>query len=197
MKTVTTTLTLLISGLLASGGRTEASGPEPAKDKSDQIFDPISLRPLNLAGDNLFAAHRSHSSHRSHGSHRSSSGGGYTSPAPAEPQKRQEGSLSAPGRSVAPPGSAQPTDPGRAAPVTPAPTAPRVPPLSRAEKLKLQVMRTQISLTTLGLYKGPVSGELDNATKESLKHFQNLKGLEANGLMTTETLNALGVPAVE
>jgi His-Xaa-Ser repeat protein HxsA len=81
--------------------------------------------------------------------------------------------------------------------VTPAPTAPRVPPLSRAEKLKLQVMRTQIALTTLGLYKGPISGDLDNDTKESLKHFQNLKNLPANGLMTTDTLNALSVPAVE
>jgi His-Xaa-Ser repeat protein HxsA len=194
MKTVTTTLTLLISGMLASVGKTEASGQESAKDKSDKAFEPVSLRPLNLAGDNLFAAHRSHSSHRSH---RSSSGGGYTSPAPAEPQKRQEGSLSEPGRSVAPPGSAQPTDPGRAAPVSPALATPRVPSLSRAEKLKLQVMRTQISLTTLGLYKGPISGELDDATKESLKHFQDLKGMQANGLMTTETLNALGIPAVE
>lgn len=194
MKTVTTTLTLLISGLLASIGRTEASGPEPVTDKSDKTIDPISLRPLNLMGDNLFAAHRSHSSHRSH---RSSSGGGYQSPAPREPQKQQEGTLSAPGLGVVPPGKAQPTDPGRAAPVTPAPATPRAPPLSRAEKQKLQVMRTQISLTTLGLYTGPINGELDTSTKESLKHFQNLKGLEANGLMTTETLNNLSVPAVE
>ncbi len=58
-------------------------------------------------------------------------------------------------------------------------------------------MRTQIALTSLGLYKGPISGELDNSTKESLKHFQTLKGMEANGLMTTDTINALGVPAVQ
>lgn len=81
--------------------------------------------------------------------------------------------------------------------MTPAAASPRKPTLSHAEKLKLQVMRTQIALTSLGLHKGTISGELDEATKESLKHFQILKGLQANGLMTTGTLNALGVPAVQ
>ncbi len=198
MKTVTATLTALISGLLASVSKTEAYPTEEGNHAAPEPTNPVSLRPLNLPGDNLFAAHRSHSSHRSHGSHRSSSGGGYyRSPAPAEPQKRQESAPSAPGSGFSEPGKAQPTDPGRAAPVTPTPATPRTPPLSRAEKLKLQVMRTQIALTSLGLYKGPISGELDEATKESIKHFQTLKGLQTDGLMTTETLNALGVPAVQ
>jgi His-Xaa-Ser repeat protein HxsA len=170
MKNVTTTLTMLISGLVASIGKAEAYLGEHEKHATSEPTDPVSLRPLNLPGDNLFAAHRSHSSHRSHASHRSSSGGGYQSPAPAEPKEQS---------------------------VTPNPATPRTPALSRAEKQKLQVMRVQIALTSLGLYKGPIGGELDEATKESLKHFQTLKGLQSNGLMTTETLNALSVPAVQ
>ena len=62
---------------------------------------------------------------------------------------------------------------------------------------KLQIMRVQIALTSLGLYQGVVDGVLNDGTKASLKMFQNVKGIEANGLMTTETLNSLGVPAAQ
>jgi hypothetical protein len=65
------------------------------------------------------------------------------------------------------------------------------------EKRKLQIMRVQIALTSLGLYQGIVDGALNDGTKESLTMFQNLKGIEPNGLMSTETMNALGVPAVQ
>jgi His-Xaa-Ser repeat protein HxsA len=194
MKTVTKSMMTFIAGLLTSIGKAEAYPTEQGQHAADEPTDPVSLRPLNLPGDNQFAAHRSHSSHRSH---RSSSGGGYQSPAPAAPQKQQDSNPAAPGTGFSAPGGAQPTDPGRAAPVTPAPVSPQKPVLNRAEKLKLQVMRTQIALTSLGLYKGPISGELNDSTKESLKHFQTLKGIEANGLMTTDTINALGVPAVQ
>jgi His-Xaa-Ser repeat protein HxsA len=157
-------------------------------------LDPVRLRPLNRPGDNLFAAHRSHSSH---GSHRSSSGGGYTAPTPrpapqpASPQRTPDSSSSLYGS-----GANQPTDPGRASPVSPEPTQ-TAPKLSLSEKRKLQIMRVQIALTSLGLYQGSVDGVLNDGTKESLTIFQNLKGIEPSGLMTTETLNALGVPAVQ
>jgi murein L,D-transpeptidase YcbB/YkuD len=49
----------------------------------------------------------------------------------------------------------------------------------------------------LDLYAGNVNGELTEDTKEALKRFQIVKGLPASGLITTETLNALGVPAVQ
>ncbi|WP_081601584.1 His-Xaa-Ser repeat protein HxsA [Thiobacillus denitrificans] len=156
-------------------------------------LDPVSLRPLNRPGDNMFAAHRSHSSH---GSHRSSSGGGGvyrapSTPQPSVPQRSQESSSSLYGS-----GSSQPTDPGRASAVSPMP-AQAAPKLSTGEKRKLQIMRVQIALTSLGLYQGTVDGVLNDGTKESLTLFQNLKGIEPNGLMSTETLNALGVPAVQ
>ena len=57
-------------------------------------------------------------------------------------------------------------------------------------------MRVQIALTSRGFYSGEIHGKLDDKTKDALKRFQGSKGLEKTGRMTTETLNALGVPAV-
>jgi His-Xaa-Ser repeat protein HxsA len=70
------------------------------------------------------------------------------------------------------------------------------PALTRAEKLRLQIMRVQVKLTTLGLYEGRIDGALNADTKAALERFQIVKGLPQSGLMTTPTLNALGVPAV-
>lgn len=63
------------------------------------------------------------------------------------------------------------------------------------EKRRLQIMRVQIALTSLGIYDGRIDGVLNPETKTALSMFQTLKGLPGNGLMTTQTLNALGVPA--
>lgn len=207
MKSVRANLLLLLSSLPFIGGKAAAvavdSNASPVVPERDS---PVSLRPLNYPADNLFAGHRSHSSHASH---RSSSGGGYSTPQP-RPQPQEERSAPAPrgappspgsvpgdARGLVGPGTAQPTDPGRAAPVSPRPASPAQPTLTRSEKLTLQVMRVQIGLTSLGLFTGPVNGVLDDGTKEAIKRFQIIKGLESNGLMTTETLNALGVPAVQ
>lgn len=54
----------------------------------------------------------------------------------------------------------------------------------------------QIALHKIGLYGGAVDGVLNAETKEALTEYQTLKNLSATGLMTTETLNSLGVPAV-
>ena len=66
-----------------------------------------------------------------------------------------------------------------------------------AEKRRLQIMRVQIALTSLGVYTGAVNGVLDDDTKQAVKRFQLVKGMPDTGLMTTETLNGLGVPAVQ
>ena len=68
--------------------------------------------------------------------------------------------------------------------------------LTKAEKLALQIMRVQIKLTSLGLYSGAIDGILGKSTVDALKLFQDLKRLPATGLMSTDTLNALGLPAV-
>lgn len=159
----------------------------------------VQLRPLNLANDNLFAGHRSHSSHASHASHAShysgaGGSGAYVAPAAPSPQYPQQ-NLSPPSpqqnlnvqplRAPAPDAAAVPN----------APSAP-VAVLSHAEKLKLQIMRVQIALTTLGLYQSGVNGTLTPETQEALRLFQGVKNIPQTGLMTTPTMNALGVPVV-
>jgi len=159
-------------------------------------LEPVSLRPLNLPGDNLFASHRSHSSHGSHRSHSSGSGGGYVAPRqtptpPTYPSPSPGSSNSLRGGTTN-----QPTDAGRPATVSPEVKQTK-PNLSLSEKRKLQIMRVQLALTGLGIYKGPVDGILNAETASSLKLFQNVKGLKEDGMMNTDTLNALGVPAVQ
>jgi His-Xaa-Ser repeat protein HxsA len=187
--------------------RSQAGMPPPMPAPVPEPQDPVKLRALNLPGENLFAGHRSHSSH---GSHRSSSGGGYSAPSPPPapvqrviptpapaPYHAPAPSPAAPQRFV-PSGSNQPVDPGRPAAVTPQPSPDPTPPaMTLSEKRRLQIMRVQIALTSLGLYSGSISGELTNETKEAVKRIQIVKGLPDTGLMTTETLNALGVPAVQ
>jgi His-Xaa-Ser repeat protein HxsA len=68
--------------------------------------------------------------------------------------------------------------------------------LTAEEKKKLQVMRVQIQLNLLGLYSGPMDGIFSKETRDSLMQFQAVKSLPASGMMTTDTLNVLGVPAV-
>jgi len=201
MKSVKASFLLFLSSLHFMGGKAAAvSVDDPAVLGDPEGDAPVSLRPLNVPADNLFAGHRSHSSHRSHGSHRSSSGGGgyvvprYQPPPQYKPKQQIVPLLP---DSPSSPDSAQPTDPGRPAPVAPLPWLAPNPNLTKSEKLTLQIMRVQIALTSVGLYSGPMNGVLDTTTKESISRFQIVKGLEPTGLMTTETLNALGVPAVQ
>lgn len=195
MKHLKTPLAFLAAWLSVLPGKSLATPADnSATNFSLDDLDPVILRPLNRPGDNLFASHSSHSSHASHASHASGSGGGYRAPytpQPAIPQQAPDSSSSLYGS-----GAGRPTDPGRAFQASPEP-AQTAPKLSLTEKRKLQIMRVQIALTSLGLYQGVVDGVLSSGTKESLKMFQNLKGIETSGLMTTETLNALGIPAVQ
>lgn len=209
LKKFKTTLAIFIASLPLASNKSDANQQVNEVKALDEIT-PVQLRPLNYEGDNIFAAHRSHSSH---GSHRSSSGGStYRAPTPtkvpAQIKKKTPAPVKVPvqikKKTPTPanslyrtPGSNKPVDPGRAVPVSPIPTQKTSPAaFTKAEKLRLQVMRVQISLLSLGLYSGPVNGELNSATKESLKRFQIVKGIKPNGLMSTETLNAMGVPAV-
>lgn len=205
-------LAYFLAGLPLLANRSEAatvemlpSAPEPQ--------DPVKLRPLNEPGSNLFAGHRSHSSHRSHASHRSGSGG-YASPNPvAEPASAPVERFApvpapslptqakpqpiVPRGSLAESGAGHPVNPGRTVVATPKPDQPQTPKMTVDEKRRLQIMRVQIALTSLGLYGGRIDGALSPQTQESLKLFQTVKELPVSGLMTTDTLNALGVPAVQ
>ncbi|MBI3901709.1 MAG: His-Xaa-Ser repeat protein HxsA [Nitrosomonadales bacterium] len=181
------TLSLFIASVPLVMTRTAAALPSDHGESVEPLpmpnLDPVQLRPLNHGLDNLFAGHRSHSSHSSHASHSSHYSGSAGSGSYSAPQDTSSAN------SLAPQTDAMPSMGTSSSTSTPH--------LSTAEKLKLQVMRVQIALISLGIYSGVADGELNDKTKEALKMFQRVKGLPADGLMTTDTLNALGVRAVQ
>ena len=185
-----------MAGLPVFSGSAKAN--VPASEPGTALLsdsNPVSLRPLNFNSDNLFAGHRSHSSHASHASHYSGSSGGYVAPntpaapvyqapqqfAPAPPVNFPEANNLTPNPSLKTPATS---------------TQPATSTENMNTMLMRQVMRVQIALTSLKFYDGRINGVLDQETKSALRNFQILKGLPDNGLMTTPTLNALGVPAV-
>lgn len=54
-----------------------------------------------------------------------------------------------------------------------------------------QIAGAQRKLATRGLYRGPVSGELDDATKASVRAFQKAEGLPTTGILDHATVVAL------
>lgn len=192
MKRFVTSLTAFVSGLHCTYSSSDAEAAVTLRAPDQSPPTPVSLRPLNFPGDNLFAAHRSHSSHSSHRSHRSSSGGGssYRSPSSSSSSSSRSSLYGSSGAS-------NPTDPGRPAQVSPKPgQSSSNQSVSDADKKKIQIMRVQLELTMLGHYSDNVDGLLGPKTRLAIKRFQLEKGLDINGRMTTETLNALGIPAV-
>ena len=212
------TLTLFLAGLQLMPAKASSEQPAPSTLKNDDDLKGITLQPLNGRFDNLFAGHRSHSSHRSHSNHSShysgssGSSSSYTSssaiatpsPTPSPPPSAAPSSSTSASGSWVPPGGG----PIPASALTPnllpqesdlkdRARGETASPMSRAEKLHLQVFRVQIKLNTLGLFQGRISGTLDEETKTALRMFQSVKGLPENGLMSTATLNALGIPAVK
>nr|WP_298411727.1 His-Xaa-Ser repeat protein HxsA [uncultured Halomonas sp.] len=183
MSRFTKSLSLFIAGATLTNIESQAA-QHNAESPFILKFDPTSLRPLNLPGDNLYAAHRSHSSHSSHSSHRSSSSS-YSTPkrshsAPTPPS---------PKRYNTPSGSSQPVDPGR--PATVSPSGQDFDP-KEANLLDL-ISRVQLALIIKGYSPGTVDGLMGPQTRNALKQFQKDQGLKIDGLMGTETLNALGV----
>jgi len=183
-------LAIFIAGLPLAATKA-ADGPSPLTPRFDDLDKAVSLRPLNLEMDNLFASHRSHSSHSSHRSHSSHSshysGSGGSSYVPRAP-------------AVAPSTSTVATPSTRTANLASTEDAASyatAPALSNAEKLRLQVIRVQIRLNSLHLYDEQVDGVFNDETKHALKLFQTVKGLPETGLMSTPTLNALGISAVK
>lgn len=186
-------LALFVAGLPFATTKAAALANEaPSLDKDDKA---ISLRPLNLEMDNLFASHRSHSSHSSHASHSShySGSGSYSAPAYVAPTPVDPSPVVAP----APAAVRNDVASSKTSVAASAESATSKPvELSLAEKRRLQVLRVQMRLNSLKLYDGQLTGVLDEPTRESLKLFQAVKALPVTGTMTTPTLNALGVPAV-
>jgi His-Xaa-Ser repeat protein HxsA len=168
-------LFMAAAGLVSTKNQASQQAPEPFFSDASE---PFSLRPLNQASDNLYAAHRSHSSHSSHRSSSSS----YSTPSRKN---------SAPSGSTfnSSPRTNSPVDAGRPAVVTPSEND-----LDPADKKLMElVMRVQMGLIIKGYAPVVVDGIMGEQTRAVLKQFQQDNGLNPDGLMGTETLNALGV----
>lgn len=218
------TLALFVAGIqLAHSKTSEVLIGPPITGDGD--LKGVTLQPLNGRFDNLFAGHASHSSHRSHSSHSShySGSSGSASPyvAPATPAASPvkaaekapevlapeiipnatsvsggvEGGSIVPINSINPSTATTTSTTGRRVGATDSSVKPDMP-MTLAEKLRLQIIRVQIRLNSLGLYDGEINGILDAQTRTALKYFQRVKSLPESGQMTTPTLNALGIPAV-
>jgi His-Xaa-Ser repeat protein HxsA len=181
-------IALFIAGLPLATTRA-ADVPTPDAPRYTDLDNAVSLRPLNFDMDNLFASHRSHSSHRWHSSHRShysGSGSGSSYVPSSSYVTPSTSSSSLPSSSATPSTSSYVADDVESRPT-----------LSVDEKLRLQVIRVQIRLNSLQLYDGQIDGVFGEETKDALKLFQRVKELPATGLMSTPTLNALGISAVK
>jgi His-Xaa-Ser repeat protein HxsA len=137
------------------------------------------INPLNDSKFNFFAGHRSHSSHSSHRSHSSHS-------------SHYSSSSSSGSRYYSAPVSPPPPRPSIAPAVTPyqslsAPVRPT------PDQLSLFLMRVQAALYSRGYDPGGITGVMNESTRSALRRFQSAHGLPVSGLMTTETLTALGV----
>ena len=176
------TLSLMGSTLSTLTGTAHAAiqfgnGQEPTVLAAQEQSYAVTLSaPLNALGmHNMYASHSSHvshSSHTSHSSHYSSSGGSYRMPsyAPSTAPSYTPPTYQPPAMQSAPTG--KPT----------------------ADQLKYMIMRVQAALFAKGYDPGSIDGVLGSKTKEALRQFQSAHGLPANAKMTTETLNALGIP---
>ena len=69
--------------------------------------------------------------------------------------------------------------------------------LTETEKLRLQIMQVQLKLTGLSLYDGPIDGVMNHDLVDGVRHFQTLKGMRETGMLTTGTLTALGIHAID
>ena len=69
--------------------------------------------------------------------------------------------------------------------------------LTETEKVRLQIMQVQLRLRDLELYDGTIDGMMNPALVEAVRHFQTLKGMRDSGMLTTGTLNALGIRPID
>jgi len=196
---------LASAGLSAVQGSHAALQPDALVSLAarDGVHATTFAAPVNVGVDNIYASHRSHSSHSSHrshsshSSHYSGSGARYVAPPasyappspPPPPAPHTRAPDSQPPETYVPaPGRSFPASPGAATNVKP--NRERPPP----DRLRLMVMRVQAALFARGYDPGAIDGVLGPSTRDALQQFQSAHGLIISGTISTDTLNALGVP---
>lgn len=61
----------------------------------------------------------------------------------------------------------------------------------------VQVMKTQDALRSLGLYRGPLDGELSAATRQSIRQFQQTRDIPLTATLDARTASALRIRPIE
>ena len=84
-----------------------------------------------------------------------------------------------------------PPEPGSVMLVTPDPAAPTAEPVLRTGSRGEAVTNLQSRLKTLGYYQGEIDGQFGAGTKEAVSSFQRQNGLDADGIVGTETRERL------
>jgi peptidoglycan hydrolase-like protein with peptidoglycan-binding domain len=68
---------------------------------------------------------------------------------------------------------------------------------TKVEYLPETIEKAQQALKAKGLYKGEVTGKLDETTKSAVKEFQKQESLNATGRLNKDTRQKLGIEAAE
>jgi His-Xaa-Ser repeat protein HxsA len=193
---------LIAAGFMPSKSDAAAVSGTVEKKSPQSMFDR-----LRVSHVYTLAGHSSHSSHASHASHVSSAGGSYlpraddggtyTEPAPNYAPKPL---YQAPAPVYAPPPPPIYSPPPAAVYVAPAPAPSLAPaPLKvlpgNTDRFRRIVIQVQTGLVAFGYYPGPVTGQVDAATKAGLSKMQDAYNLKVTGTITPEVLTALGISA--
>ena len=159
---------LVAAGFLPAGQAAAVVTPPHDGAKKLSLFNIFKVQHrYTLAGH---SSHSSHASHASHASHRSSTGGYYYPAAPAAPL-------------YAPPPSPSPPEP-----------APLIPLPGNSLKFQQIVIQVQTALHLFG-YQIPITGIVDDETRQALISFQKDWNMKPTGTVTPEVLEALGISA--
>lgn len=195
----------LIPSLIAAGFMPSKSDAAPISGVVDKKNPQSIFERLRIKHVYTLAGHSSHSSHASHASHASSSGSGYLPRAlypsvDSTPAYTPRPLYQAPAPTYTPPPASTYTPPAPAATPAPAPVAtPPAEPLKvlpgNTDKFRRIVIQVQTGLIAYGYYPGPVTGQVDAATKVGLTKMQDAYGIKVTGTITPEVLTALGIVA--
>jgi len=176
-------LVKLFTGFAALSANANASEDVKMAEDSARFdfLDEVETAPLNTGELPIYlAAHRSHASHASH---RSSSGGGYR--APAKPKLK-----TVPSPVYSDP-LGQPSRPNETIPSADENNFKKV--MSDKEKRKNIILRVQLTLSALNLYKGKLDGIMGKETRDAVNLYRMNIGQQVKEKLDIEVLNSLGI----
>jgi His-Xaa-Ser repeat protein HxsA len=181
-------LVKLFTGFAALGANSSES-LHISKDTTEfDYLNEVETAPLNTGDLPIYLAqHRSHASHSSHASHRSSNGTRST-PTPT-PAPRRVTPSPAP-RTYSEPLS-QPPRPAATIPSKGEIDFNRV--MSDEDKRKNIILRVQLTLAAVGIYKQELDGIMGKSTRDAVNSYRMTVGMPLKEKLDVEVLNSLGI----